>query len=64
MIYPGWGDNAIRVNNIEQVISDVRRLGGIVFENTGTVEGTPEKPGPEVVFVADPDGARIEVVKI
>ena len=62
VIYPGWGDIALRVSELEQVLSNVRRLGGHVLENSRTVEGTPEKPGPEVVFVTDPDGARIELV--
>ena len=62
VIYPGWGDIALRVSNMEDVLTKVRRLGGTVLENTRTVEGTPEKPGPEVVFVTDPDGARIELV--
>ncbi len=62
--YPGWGDIALRVSDIEPVISATRRLGGTVYENTRTVEGTPEQPGPEVIFIADPDGARVEVVKI
>jgi catechol 2,3-dioxygenase-like lactoylglutathione lyase family enzyme len=62
VIYPGWGDIALRVSDVEQIIDNVRRYGGTVFENTRTIEGTPEKPGPEVVFVADPDGARIEIV--
>ncbi len=62
VIYPGWGDIAMRVSDVDQIIADVRRYGGTVFENTRTIEGTPEKPGPEVVFVADPDGARIEIV--
>lgn len=60
--YPGWGDIAMRVNDVEKIIADVRRFGGTVFENTRTIEGTPEKPGPEVVFIADPDGARVEIV--
>ena len=63
VIYPGWGDIALRVRDLDQVLSNVRRLGGSVLEKSRTVEGTPEKPGPEVVFVLDPDGARIELVR-
>ncbi len=62
VIYPGWGDIALRVGDLEQVLGKVRRLGGTVLENTRTLEGTPDKPGPEVVFVTDPDGARVELV--
>ncbi len=60
--YPGWGDIALRIGNMDEVLAKVRRLGGTVLENTRTIEGTPQKRGPEVVFVTDPDGARVELV--
>jgi catechol 2,3-dioxygenase-like lactoylglutathione lyase family enzyme len=55
---------AVRVDDIDRVAKKVQELGGTVVTETRTREGTPEKPGPDVVFCFDPDGIRTELVKI
>lgn len=55
---------AIRVDDVDRVAKIVESLGGTVVTETRTREGTAEKPGPDVVFCFDPDGIRVELVKI
>jgi lactoylglutathione lyase len=55
---------AVRVDDIDRVAKKVTELGGTVVTETRTREGTPGKPGPDVVFCFDPDGIRVELVKI
>lgn len=55
---------AVRVDDIDRVGKKVTELGGTVVVETRTREGTPEKPGPDVVFCFDPDGIRTELVRI
>jgi catechol 2,3-dioxygenase-like lactoylglutathione lyase family enzyme len=55
---------AVRVDDVDRVARKVTELGGTVVTETRTREGTPEKPGPDVVFCFDPDGIRVELVKI
>jgi catechol 2,3-dioxygenase-like lactoylglutathione lyase family enzyme len=60
----GVSNLAVRVDDIDRVAKLVKDLGGKLLTDTRIREGSAEKPGPDVLFVTDPDGMRVELVKI
>lgn len=52
---------AVRVDEIEPVIAQVQALGGTVLDNTRV--GDPSI-GVELMYVLDPDGVRVELIRL
>jgi lactoylglutathione lyase len=57
----GWSHIGVRVEDLEKVAGDLCALGGQVIEVSRYRH--PEL-GSHVVFVADPDGARVELIQL
>ena len=57
----GWSHIGVRVEDVEKVAGALCALGGQVIEASRYQH--PEL-GSDVVFVADPDGARVELIQL
>jgi len=52
-----------RVRNVDEVAQRIRRLGGEVHDHTRTALGAP-RAVPDFVYCSDPDGIRIELMRL
>jgi lactoylglutathione lyase len=55
----GFTHLSFNVDNVDETIATLVQHGGTLVESTRTVNETGE-----IVFVADPDGTRIELMKL
>jgi lactoylglutathione lyase len=54
---------SFHVDDVNAVADKIRRFGGEVHDHTRTTLGTPGG-APEFVYCSDPDGTRIELMKL
>jgi lactoylglutathione lyase len=57
----GWSHIGLRVDDVEKVASTLCALGGRIIESSRYSD--PEL-GSRVLFVSDPDGARVELIQL
>ena len=60
MNQPGLTHFAIRVDDLDETVSDLVRLGGTALSHTRIHE---ESFDSHIVYVTDPDGTRLEVIQ-
>jgi lactoylglutathione lyase len=60
MNLPGLTHLSFRVDDVEAAAAEIARLGGSVVDGTRTSTG----PGLDFVYCTDPDGTRIELMRI
>jgi lactoylglutathione lyase len=58
----GFTHLAVDVDDLEETIARLQTLGGTLINSTRTTFTSPEGT-LEVVFMADPDGVRVELVR-
>jgi lactoylglutathione lyase len=61
----GLGALAFRVKDLEGILKAIRDHGGAVVDQSRIQLSGPDSPGPAtIVFCTDPDGTRLELVKM
>jgi len=55
---------SVRVQDVDAVAASIRELGGIVFEHTRTKFSNPDGSTMDFVYCTDPDGVRIELMRL
>lgn len=55
---------SVRVQDVDAVAASIRELGGTVFEHTRTKFSNPDGSTMDFVYCTDPDGVRIELMRL
>jgi len=55
---------SVRVQDVDAAAAVVRKLGGSVFDHTRTRLPNPDGSSMDFVYCTDPDGVRIELMRL
>ena len=55
---------SVRVQDVDAAAAVVRKLGGSVFDHTRTRLSNPDGSSMDFVYCTDPDGVRIELMRL
>jgi glyoxylase I family protein len=55
---------SVRVADVDAAAAVIRKLGGSVFDHTRSKFANPDGSGMDFVYCTDPDGVRIELMRL